>query len=404
MSVPSGPAANGGKNLPAARDRLLFTPGPLTISSSVKLAMLRDVGSRDREFIDVVADVRDRLLRIAGLDAAEYAAILLPGSGTYGVEAVVGSVLPPDGRLLVIENGAYGRRMSRIADALLIDASALGYPENAIPDLAEIERSLEAEPRPTHLAMVHCETTTGLINPIADVGELARAHRIPFIVDAMSSFGGMPLDVAGCGIDFLISSANKCIEGAPGLSFVLARREALEACEGWARSLSLDLLAQLRGLDGDGQFRFTPPTHAVLALRQALVELANEGGVGARNARLTALQAQLVEGMRSLGFEPFLADELQGPVITAFWYPWPGFPFDRFYGLLRDAGYVIYPGKVSHADLFRIGTVGRLFTADVSALLSAVERAVREVGNGHEAALLSSARCNDARSITRKAQ
>jgi 2-aminoethylphosphonate-pyruvate transaminase len=343
--------------------------------------MLRDLGSRDFEFIELVSDIRTRLLEIGQVQKGDYEAVLIQGSGTFAIEAVVGSVIPPDGKLLVIVNGAYGRRILQMAKVLKIETLELAYPEDSLPDLAEIEAVLDKDKAITTVAAIHCETTTGIINPVREIGELVkRAGRI-FLVDAMSSFGAVPIHLAECGIDYLVSSANKCIEGVPGFAFVLSCKSALLATEGYARSLSLDLLAQWKGLESNGQFRFTPPTHALLAFHQALLELEEESGVSGRAARYRRNYETLVGGMRAMGFEEYLAPEKQGPIITSFRYPaHPNFEFEDFYRRLNDRGYVIYPGKVSNADCFRIGHIGRIFESDVKDLLAAIGEVVEEMG------------------------
>ena len=362
-------------------DPLLFTPGPLTTSGTVKRAMQRDLGSRDAEFIDLVARVRTELLEIAGVSQASgYEAVLMQGSGTFAIEAVLSSVIPPDGRLLVLANGAYGERMLQIAERLKIDTVVQRWPEHESPDPRIVRQLLAAGLPPTHVAIVHLETTTGILNPIEEVAQIAREHGCRFIVDAMSSFGGVPLDLSALQPDYLISSANKCLEGVPGFSYVLARREALEKTAGYARSVCLDLLAQWQGFERNGQFRFTPPTHALLAFAQALEELAREGGVAGRAKRYRGNRDALLAGMRRIGFREYLAPEFQSDIITSFRYPEdPAFDFAEFYRRLAAQGMVIYPGKVSHADCFRIGTIGRIFPEQVEALVSEIERVLGQM-------------------------
>ena len=360
------------RKVPGAADKLLFTPGPLTTSRTVRQAMLRDLGSRDGEFIAIVREVRRALLEI-GQGGSAYEAVLVQGSGTFGIESVISSAIPKSGKLLVVVNGAYGKRIVRMAEVHGITCIVQAYPEDVLPEASAVAMALESDPAITHVAMVHSETTTGLVNPIEEVGRVVRNAKRSFIVDAMSSFGAIPIDLERCGIDYVVSSANKCIEGVPGFSFVLARREPLLASEGGARSLSLDLHAQWRGLEKDGQFRFTPPTHAILAFHQALRELAEEGGVSARGARYRACQKALADGMKELGFSAYLRPELQGPIITTFRYPGhANFAFDAFYEGLSDRGFAIYPGKLTNADCFRIGSIGRIFESDVLNLLAAV--------------------------------
>jgi 2-aminoethylphosphonate-pyruvate transaminase len=364
--------------IPPARDKLLFTPGPLTTSQTVKQAMLRDAGSWHYEFNGVVKSVRERLLALAGL-TPEWEVILLQGSGTFGVEAVLATIIPPTGKVLILVNGAYGERMVQMAQYLKIPHTALRTAEDTPPDPNAVDLALANDASITHVACVHCETTTGILNPITEIGGAVKQHRRVYIVDAMSSFAAVPIDFAATGIDYLISSSNKCIEGVPGFSFVFGRRADLLATEGSARSLSLDLVAQLKGFDKNGQFRFTPPTHVILAFEQALKELEQEGGVAARGARYRRNHQVLMEGMTRLGFQPFLDPKVQSYLITSFHYPsHPGFSFDRFYRELSDKGFIIYPGKLTHENTFRIGTIGRIFESDIRCLLAAIEQVMHD--------------------------
>jgi 2-aminoethylphosphonate-pyruvate transaminase len=359
--------------LPDWKDKALFTPGPLTTSRTVKQAMLRDLGSRDFEFIAVIKDIRERLVALGTARTGDYTAVLLQGSGTFSVEAMLSATVPPDGRVLIVSNGAYGRRLEQIAKVNRISANVLNYPEDCPASAVDVEAALADDPAVTHVALVHCETTSGLLNPVREIGLITQARGLTLCVDAMSSFGAVPLDLAEWGIDYLVSSANKCIEGVPGFGFVLARRAALAATAGYARSLSLDLHAQWQGLEKDGQFRFTPPTHVLLAFQQALRELEGEGGVAGRAARYRRNYEIVVAGMRALGFVEYLAPENQGYIITSFRYPThPNFKFAEFYERLNEKGYVIYPGKVTNADCFRIGHIGRLGTNDMRDLLRAI--------------------------------
>lgn len=363
------------------RDKLLFTPGPLTTSESVKQAMLHDLGSRDSGFIELVGEIRQRLLHLGGVDDGSYEAVLMQGSGTFAVESVVSSVIPRDGKLLVVINGAYGQRMAQIARTLAIPTETILSPEAQPIDPGQIEKVLATDPSITHVGTIHCETTTGILNPVQEVGRVVRSLRRAFIVDAMSSFGGVPMDIRGWGIDFLISSANKCIQGAPGFGFVLARRTLLGEAEGRARSVSLDLVSQWKGMESNGQFRFTPPTHVLLAFRQALRELEAEGGIAARAARYAESNRTLIAGMKELGFEPYLAPQNQSHIITSFRYlGHVNFSFTEFYERLSDKGYVIYPGKLTNSDCFRIGTIGHIFPRDVQALLVAIQKSLEEMG------------------------
>ena len=368
--------------IPSSRDKLLFTPGPLTTSLSVKQAMLHDAGSWHFEFNAIVKQVREDLLGVAGLTRDQgYEAILMQGTGTFGVEAVFASTLPPDGKLLVVANGAYGERMVQMALHMKLAHAVLRCSENATPDIPALKDLLKQDPAVTHVAVVHCETTTGILNPLTEIGRVVKAAGRSFIVDAMSSFGALPIDFAAAGIDYLISSANKCLEGVPGFAFVIARRAALLATEGWARSLSLDLLGQLKGFEKNGQFRYTPPTHSILAFVQALKELKEEGGVPARGARYKRNHELLLAGMEELGFQSYLDPQVQSCIITSFYFlQHRRFTFTDFYHRLSEKGFIIYPGKISQGECFRIGSIGRIFEADIRSLLGAIRETIQEMG------------------------
>jgi len=369
------------KNFPTSKDKPLFTPGPLTTSQTVKQAMLRDLGSRDIEFIGVVQDIRNELLNVAGVtQSGGYECVLVQGSGTFGIEAVMTCAIPRTGKWLIVINGAYGQRMQKIAEVHGIPTAILSYDEDQHICAADVDRVLSNDPSISAVAIVHCETTTGIMNPIEEVGAVVRKHNRIYFVDSMSAFGAAQFDFQACEIDYLVSSANKCIEGVPGFSFCIARRSALEQTAGWSRTLSLDLYEQWRGLEKSGQFRFTPPTHTMLAFRQAIEELKMEGGVPGREKRYQANCAALLEGMRSLGFEEYLSIEKQGHIITSFLFPNErNFNFETFYEKLNDRGFVIYPGKVSNANCFRIGNIGRIFKSDVEALVLAIEIVLKEM-------------------------
>lgn len=365
---------------PAAVDYLLLTPGPLSTTATVRAAMLQDSCTWDADYNQgVVEPIRRELVRLAtGPEyQSDYSAVLLQGSGSYVVESVLGSAIGVDECLLIINNGAYGARMGEMARCLGLRHHELDCGETTRPEPAAIEAMLARHPEITHLAMVHCETTTGMLNPLDEVAELCQRRGIRLIVDAMSSFGGIPIDMGRLGIEFLISSANKCIQGVPGFGFVIARRAALAACAGRARSVSLDLHAQWQTMEQQGgKWRFTSPTHTVLAFAQALRELDEEGGIEARHQRYGENQRTLVAGMAALGFAPLLPEQWQSPIITAFYSPaHPDYRFADFYQRLKAQGFVIYPGKVSQADCFRIGNIGDVTPERVRDLLAAMASA-----------------------------
>jgi len=363
------------------QDKLLFTPGPLTTSYSIKKAMMMDLGSRDKAFIQVINEVRDGLLRVANVNKNEYTAIPMQGSGTFGVEAVISSVVPrgnkdnkdnKNGGLLVISNGAYGLRIRDICLAHKIPHLLIESREDTIPELNKIEEALKSSSFLTHVAVIHSETTSGIINDIESIGQLVAKYNKSYIVDAMSSFGAVPIDFSRCNIDYLISSSNKCIEGVPGFSFVIARKSSLMSSKGNADTVSLDIHKQEIGFESNSQFRFTPPTHSLIGFAQALAELHMEGDVAGRALRYQSNQKILQKTMDELGFVRYLKFN-QGYIISSYRYPTDSnWNFHTFYTKLNDRGFVIYPGKVSNADCFRIGHIGRIFPDDTQNLCRAI--------------------------------
>jgi 2-aminoethylphosphonate-pyruvate transaminase len=354
---------------------LLLTPGPLSTSKTVKAAMLTDWCTWDDDYnINIVQRIREKLTSLATANTTEYSAVLLQGSGTFSVESVIGTVIPSDGKLLVISNGAYGQRMAQIARRLGISHILCDTPETEWPDTRKVRQLIEDVPDISHVAVVHCETTTGILNPVPEITRLAKEFGKVTIVDAMSSFGGIPFDVREWEIDFLISSANKCIQGVPGFGFTIARTNELIRCRDRARSLSLDLFDQWTTMEkGMGKWRFTSPTHVVRAFLQALLELGEEGGIEKRYERYSGNQKILVEGMRGLGFETLLHDRMHSPVITSFLPPRSArYSFQTFYNVLKEHGFVIYPGKITSSETFRIGNIGEIYADDIRALVKTI--------------------------------
>jgi 2-aminoethylphosphonate-pyruvate transaminase len=368
---------------PGNHSKLLFTPGPLTTSNTVKGAMLRDLGSLDSDFLATVRNIRMRLLALGPYPVEDFECILMQGSGTFVVESVISSAIPRDGKLLVLVNGAYGRRIAQMARVHGINLDVFEVAENQKFTAKLVAGHLASTEGITQVAVVHCETTSGMLNQVEEIGSVVHASGASYIVDAMSSFGAVPIDMTGAHIDFLISSANKCIEGVPGFGFILANRRALHAAKGNARTLSLDIYDQWAGMEANGHFRFTPPIQAILAFEQALNELDEEGGVRARGERYRQNHLALCSGMKALGFRIYLAEEDQSFIITSFRYPThPAFQFAEFYERLWKLGFAIYPGKLSHEACFRIGTIGRIKIADIEALLAAIQRVLEETGVG----------------------
>ncbi|MCO5239345.1 MAG: 2-aminoethylphosphonate--pyruvate transaminase [Chitinophagaceae bacterium] len=359
---------------------LLFTPGPLSTSLTVKQSMLKDMGSRDHEFIDAVKDIRNGLLHLAKVSKEDgYESVIIQGSGTFAVESVISSVVGEKNKLLVLANGAYGERIAKMAGMHKLNYEVLRFDEDTVVTPEATAQFLQQHPDISHVAGIHSETTTGLFNPIEAIGAVCKKYGKVFIVDAMSSFGGVAMDMKAMQIDFLVSSSNKCIEGVPGFAFALCRRTELEKAKGQARSLSLDLFDQWAGLEASGQFRFTPPTLSLMAFRQAMRELEEEGGIPARERRYKTNKQVLDEGMEALGFKPYLKPEIQGHIISSFLYPAdPAFNFERFYDKLNKRGFIIYPGKLSKANAFRIGNIGQIFPDDVKALLAGIKEVLEE--------------------------
>ena len=361
-------------------DKYLLTPGPLTTSLATKRAMLRDWGSRDTEFIAITRCIQDILLSIAGVGAS-HVAVPVQGSGTFGIEATLGTLIAPGQRTLVLENGAYGKRIVTILQRIRREVTVLHWPEDHQVDPAALDAALRDDPGIGHVVVVHCETTTGILNDMVAVGRVTKAHKRRLIIDAMSAFGALPIDGEAVPFDALIASSNKCFEGVPGIAFALIDRQWLELAEGNAHSLSLDLYEQWRGLEANGQWRFTPPTHVLAAFDQALAEHQAEGGVAARHRRYSANRDLLVQGMRDLGFKTLLADAMQAPIIVTFLMPVDRrFDFPRFYDDLSQRGFIIYPGKLSIADSFRIGCIGALGQVEMQAAVAAVKATLAAMG------------------------
>jgi 2-aminoethylphosphonate-pyruvate transaminase len=361
-------------------DPLLLTPGPLTTGKRVKEVMVHDWGSRDATFLKINREVLTRLPEVVN-GGTDYATVPMQGSGTFAVEAMLTTFVPPGGKVLMLINGAYGHRAKKILDIARRATVVHETPEDTPPDLAVVERFLQEDAAITHIFTVHCETTSGVLNPIAALGALAEKYRKAYLIDSMSAFGALPLDARAIKPDAIAASSNKCIEGVPGLGFVICRRAALEQSAGNATTLVLDLHDQWRNFEKTGQYRFTPPIHVIVSFHQALTEFFEEGGQPGRHKRYAENCRVLIEGMRELGFEPLLGDNLQAPIIVTFRMPAdPKFKFQAFYDSLKERGYVIYPGKLTVADSFRIGCIGRLYPVHMRGALAAIRDILDEMG------------------------
>ncbi|MCL7931117.1 2-aminoethylphosphonate--pyruvate transaminase [Halomonas llamarensis] len=362
------------------KEPYLLTPGPLTTSHATKAAMLRDWGSWDDDFNQVTADIRTQLLAMVEAPSDEYACVPMQGSGTFAVESALACAADPSGKVLVLMNGAYGKRAAQLLHMMGRRYVTLDKGDYLPPQADEVAALLQQDPAITSVFLVHCETSSGILNPLEAIADVVHVHGKTLIVDAMSSFGGIPISLAKTPIDVLVSSANKCIEGVPGFGFVIIRQALLEAGEGRAHSLSLDLHAQWEYMERTGQWRFTPPTHTVVAFQAALAQHREEGGVPGRCARYTRNRDALVKGMRTLGFSTLLEDEWLSPIITTFLSPTDtAFEFHAFYAALKARGFLIYPGKLTEVESFRIGCIGQLGTTVIAQLLSAIQDVLEDM-------------------------
>jgi 2-aminoethylphosphonate-pyruvate transaminase len=361
-------------------DPILLTPGPLTTSADTKSAMLSDWGSWDGAFNALTASVCRDLVAIVNAQA-EHVCVPLQGSGTFSVEAALGTLVPRTGKVLVPDNGSYCKRIVRILGYLGREAVVLPHGEQEPADPARIDAALTADPSITHVAQVHCETGTGILNPLPQIAAIAAKHGRGLIIDAMSSYGAIPIDAQTIRFDALIAASGKCLEGVPGMGFVIARRAALERSGGNSYSLAMDLLDQWQYMHKTGQWRFTPPTHVVAALRAAIDQFHAQGGPPARLARYTDNCAALVSGMRQLGLQTFLPDALQAPIIVTFHSPPdPAYDFNEFYRRVRERGFILYPGKLTAVDTFRVGCIGAIGADTLRQAVGAIADVLREMG------------------------
>ncbi|WP_072991929.1 2-aminoethylphosphonate--pyruvate transaminase [Clostridium cavendishii] len=356
-------------------DYKLLTPGPLTTTNTVKNEMLFDRCTWDDDYKKITQKIRKQLLQVATVSEENYTAVLIQGSGSFGVEAVLSTVISNKDKCLIISNGAYGERIVEMAKRGKINYELYSCEYDTIPNFNEIRRILKDDEYEfiTHIVMVHCETTTGILNPIEEIAKVAKEYGKTLIVDAMSSFGGIEIDVKGLGIDYLVSSANKCIQGVPGFSFVIADKTKLSRCKENSRSLCLDLYEQWITMEKDGKWRYTSPTHVVAAFSKALDELFEEGGVRSRYIRYSENNRLLREKLKDIGIFSYIKEEFQSPIITTFVFPYDNFNFNEFYNYVKDRGFVLYPGKLTDVDTFRIGNIGEIYEEDIHILCDVIK-------------------------------
>lgn len=362
------------------RDNILLTPGPLTTTLRTKLAMLRDWGSWDSEFNAVTARLRQSLLAIVhGQDS--HVVVPLQGSGTFSVEAAVATVVPRHGHVLVLDNGAYCKRAARLTQMMGRRCTVVAFADSEPVSASVLEQHLQSDPSVTHVVMIHCETGAGVLNPLHDVAQVCERHGKGLIVDAMSSFGALPIDARTVRFDALIAASGKCLEGVPGMGFVFLRKAILDACAGNSQSLAMDLHDQYVYMEKTGQWRFTPPTHVVVALAEAVSQFEAEGGQSARLARYTDNYQTLTRGMAALGFKPFLDPSVQAPIIVTFHAPGdPRYDFRQFYAAAKARGFILYPGKLTELETFRVGCIGAIGRNEIEQAVHAVALALQDLG------------------------
>jgi len=358
---------------------ILLTPGPLTTSHRTRQAMMVDWGSWDDRFNQLTASLCEQLLAIINGGDSHHC-VPLQGSGTFAVEAAIGTLVPRDGKVLVLINGAYGKRLAKICEVLGRAFSTFETAEDEPTTAADVDRLLHADASLTHVALIHCETSTGILNPLPEIAQVVAQHGKRLIIDAMSSFGALPVDAQQVPFDALIAASGKCLEGVPGMGFVFARKDALANAAGNSHSLAMDLFDQHTYMAKTGQWRFTPPTHVVAALHEALLQYNEEGGLSARHQRYAENCKALLDDMAKLGFRSFLPAAIQAPIIVTFHAPKdPRYQFKAFYERVKAKGFILYPGKLTQVETFRVGCIGHVNQAEMHAAVAAVAEVLREM-------------------------
>jgi len=377
VAAPVDPSTNKVLEAPRLGEPYLLTPGPLTTAYEVKAAMLRDWGSWDGDFRAMTAALRKRLLSIAGDEVGEFDCVPMQGSGSFSVEAMLGSFIPRDGKALVLMNGAYGKRIAQTLSYLGREHVTIDKGDYMPPRGSEVGAALDADPSISHVVVVHCETSSGILNPLKEISDAVYSRGRKLLVDSMSAFGAVPATQSDFRYEAIVSSANKCIEGVPGFGFVIARKTALQEAKGRSHSLSLDVYDQWDVMNRTGQWRFTPPTHTVAAFIEALRLHKLEGGQAGRLARYANNRDVLVAGMHELGFEPLLNARWRSPIIVTFFAPaHPSF---------KEQGFIIYPGKLTVVDSFRIGCIGQVDEHVMRRVVQACAQSLQAMGVDHAA-------------------
>jgi 2-aminoethylphosphonate-pyruvate transaminase len=363
-----------------SKDPILLTPGPLTTSLQTKQAQVRDYGSRDIAFIDMTASLIAQLNAIVH-GGKDHVCVLMQGSGTFSVEAALGTLIPKNGHALICINGEYGKRIARICDVIGRRHKVLQTTEDQPATAKMVDETLAADPSLTHVSIVHCETSTGILNPLDEIAAVVATHQRGLFIDAMSSFGAIEIDARKIRFDGLVAASGKCLESVPGMGFAILRREALEQCQGNCHSLALDLYDQWQSYTRTRQWRFTPPTTVVAALAEALQQFRAEGGVAGRGSRYRKNCETLMNGMEKLGFVSFLPRAIQAPIITTWHAPAdPNYNFNAFYDKVRERGFALYPGKLTQVETFRVGCIGAIGAAVMQQAVDAIAAIIREMG------------------------
>ena len=362
-----------------SHDAILLTPGPLTTTLRTKLVMLRDWGSWDVEFNEVTQRVRRSLLKIIHGENS-HVVVPLQGSGTFSIEAAVATLVPHNGHILVLDNGAYCKRAAKISTMMGRRCTLMPFADDEAVSPSDLQQQLASDNSITHVVLIHCETGAGVLNPLQAVANVCAAFDKGLIVDAMSSFAAIEIDARKTHFDALIAASGKCLEGVPGMGFVFIRKAVLDGCAGQSQSLAMDLYDQHTYMEKTGQWRFTPPTHVVVALAEAIAQFEEAGGQPARLARYTHNCQTLIVGMKALGFKPFLEPAVQAPIIVTFLAPaHPNYEFRRFYDAAKARGFIMYPGKLTQVETFRIGCIGAIGPVEMEQAVHAVALALKDL-------------------------
>lgn len=353
---------------------ILLNPGPVTLSNAVRESMLgADLCHREPEFAELQGAIRQKLLDCYSLDQSAWSVALMTGSGTAAVEAMISSMVPGSGKLLVLENGVYGERMHKIASRYGIAVSAAAHAWTSAIDIANVKHLLEADPDITHVATVHHETTTGRLNDLSALGEVCTQHNVQILLDAVSSFGAEAIDFNDLPIAACAATANKCLHGVPGTCFVVAGRDSLNQAH--PRSVYLDVCAYVKAQDASGT-PFTQSIQTFYALNAALDELVASGGVMARGELYRQRLATVRSKLAALGIKPLLASDDCSCVLHGFELP-TQISYAELHAQMKAAGFIIYAGQGDFAtSIFRISMMGEISGADLARLLDALDAAL----------------------------